>query len=356
MAVKLSGFNELGQLSKVPARMTRQFLDAAWQKKLPVMVDGFAMPLSARIGPFLVRLCPWRSAKTPPSNPLNANIKEPHVSSAFDNPTVIDKTGIGTLEINGNGYYILINNNPAASTHFLIIRPGKEKDSRLAQLLNEPEIESSKLNQILHSPTEIEAAILMHRIFPAEMSFIFNSNPGRTSRAGASQNHFHLHVLAINDYAKYLELQFLSKFKPLNLRRVDIGELPEWPAKTRVFQGADTGKIAKEVYLYIEVLHAANNAYNVVFFRYAGGLERIVVVPRSLGKALTPFKGYPPTNLGADSQVGSLVIEDNDVFAMMLTFPKEAGKVIRQQLQETTVSEETLSVFDQEYVFKHGGI
>lgn len=341
MTVKIYKFSgNARNLTQIKADALSRYLPLAWKQKLAAgIIKGDPSTIQrASFGPIEVRLCPWRAGRPQPPPLANANIKEPHRLCVFDKEEVIDSEGIAVFEVNHRLYYLMISLYPVSDNHFLLVRS--------------PEESPALLSQYIHSAADVEDLIEIHHVLPPELSLLFNSNPGGTTESGASKNHFHLHVLQFGESAKKLAMQTLPEFQTLQTLGINVGELPSWPASMRIFESTNFQSLGQEIYLYAEVLTNANHAHNLVFFRYPGGLERIVVIPRTLGIPITPFQGRAPVDrLGGDAHVGSICSEsDRLAFNAMLANPSEAERVLAQRLRETTVSPEKLVDFDRAYL------
>ncbi|MFA5840566.1 MAG: hypothetical protein WC890_07995 [Candidatus Margulisiibacteriota bacterium] len=325
------------ELKRLAASKLQGFLAAAWESRLHLLRANPDSARTATIGPFEVRLCPWRAGRPQPPSNSDANIFEPHKPCIFDKRAVIENEGVAVFDVDGRLYQLLLNINPVARDHWLIAK--------------DPETEPVMLNQIMHGPQDIYDLAELQVLFPIGASFLFNSNPGQNTESGASQNHFHVHVLHFGDAIRNASLQPLPQFNPIRTQGITVGEVDNWPASLRLFEGKNLRGLSNEVFHYAEVLSDNQQAHNIVFYRYPGGHERIVVIPRTLGKPVTPFKDLTPIDRIAGAHVGSFgSLTDSLAFERMLADPDQAQIVLAEQLRETSLPREALRVLDKAYL------
>lgn len=311
-----------------------KLLIAGWaEKKITGVIQGRpeGQELTiTRIGPYEVGYAPWRTNQQGKPGPEpEVDINEPHTSQGcpFCNDDRIEQQRVALVVADKAVYYLMVNFRPCREPHWLLVR--------------HRQADNSELSQLVHNAAELDAVSALHQLLPAEMNIGFNSHNGHGNGAGSSVSHLHFQIFAFGTPAQCVGFHPLSHLSSNG----NIGFLIDWPAANRVFRGRDCALLANQ---YLAVVQAANNAFNLAFFRYPGEPDRLAVFPRALASPTILFRGhYAYPNQGCDAVTGSMMSETNGAsFMEMQQYPAEAELVLTQRLREITSSPDRLAQFD----------
>ncbi|MFH1542464.1 MAG: hypothetical protein ABIE84_05175 [bacterium] len=319
----------------------RSFLARTWQaKETQGRVAGdFSTMRQVRVGPYELRLCPWRKNR-PQSARERVKLLTPHQPCLFDEAEVSEKQTIAILETDQSSYLLFANLFPISRPHYLVVSPPTEPPALLTQ--------------IIHSSTELATMFALQESIAPTLNFAFNSHDAEHGGAGATINHFHLHVFEFGSAPRIWPFTPLRQFGPIANSRVRIGELRGWPARHRIFTGRNQQALGEAVHTYLQGLHQADNAYNLIMFRYPSGRIRVAIVPRGHDKPVMPIRRAPIHRFGSGETMGTIILDCNStVFEDLITHPAETETGLDRQLEEISVSEERLAAFDQAYIDQH---
>lgn len=281
------------------------------------------------VEPYTVYFIPQRTARKKPV--LKPPVTRPHGSDGclFDRPDILERDTIAKMQIDDHHYHLMVNIFPLLPEHFLIVR-----NSNL----------NSELSQHIQSSTDLLHLLLMQRLSFCRYDFLFSSNPGKKSSAGASLNHWHAHAFSFA--APVRELLIIEP--PLFEREgITLGQI-SWPAQLRVFQGDDLAALSRYAFIYIDLLNQRNLAYNLVITGNPSSSPRLLVIPRGKTKPKTKYE-ISRTAWAGIPHCGTIFERSPRAFTALRRDLRNAKEIITRQLEETTLPAGEMAELDRSF-------
>ncbi len=319
--MKVTSF-ELPPVESGPDRSLPPLLEEGWSAGLaggaisydPDEVEPLVLP------PFTFHHLPGRESR--PRSAIRGPIdglRRPHSPCPFDVPEFLEKREVLRARGAGRLYHVALNKYPVRRLHYLAIRPAGDPPATLPQRL----IGAGEIEDMLRL-----AASLGHpwRLF-------FNSNRGADgSRSGSSVNHWHFQVFPDESIilARAPRIEGASG-------GVEIGRIPDWPARHRLYRSRDGAALAEAVWGDVARIDALDRAYNLEVAPRAEGDLVAALFPRAPTADLElPGAGTLSGDFGGFELSGSVVVPSRPIFEWVQSHPEESAALVRERMRAGT--------------------
>jgi hypothetical protein len=251
---------EGGLAERIRARLD-ETQAAKWSDGRPIMNFDYESHVTPMEGPggvvFSLQLLRGRQAyerAKGPSIHLVDHLGMPHQDTTGQRPcpfcTMLSKQVMMDLDIEGSGYYLVMNINPWADDHMLLA--SKEA--------SEQAITEARMRHML----------VFAKAIGADKESVFNT-------AGASVLHFHIQSFkGETDIWKNLREGRVSVEFTKEEPGVKVGRIAGWPARNYYVEGTDLDKVSENTWEILSGLIASGTLYNVTV-RTDGGKLRVII-------------------------------------------------------------------------------
>jgi hypothetical protein len=304
------------------ARNVSALLEDGWADGLrrgaiaydPADVETFIVP------PFCFLLLPGRETRPRPlAHEVVGGLRRPHEACPFDEREFLDEREVIRAARSGRAYHVALNKYPVLPLHYLAIRPS--------------DCPPETLPQRLRGETEIEDMILLAGVLGSPYRFFFNSNRGADgSTSGSSVNHWHFQIFP-TDHGIILRPPRIET----GAQDVEIGGIPDWPARHRLYRSRDTAALALAIGRDVASIDARDAAYNLEIAPGAGGLFTALLFPRApVADQTVPGIGVISGDFGGFELSGNVVVPARKLFEWVRAHPTEAVRLVIARIRAGT--------------------
>ncbi len=248
-----------------------------------------------------------------------SGLQLPHQTCPFDTEEFLQEREVARIARAGRIYHIALNRYPVMRLHLLAIRPADEPPEKLPQRL----LCADEIEDMLHLAT-----LLAHpyRLF-------FNSNPGADgSRSGSSINHWHFQIFPC-PWTVAARSPRITEVAG----EVEIGQIPDWPARHRLYRSRNERILAEFIWADVEIIDRLDMAYNLeVSPRETGDLIGILFPRAPIEDIRIPSIGTLPGNFGGYELSGNVVVPGREVFEWIRSHPREAVALTLERMRAGT--------------------
>jgi len=306
-----------------PGRRLSRFLIEGWTWGIqtgaieydPDDVETLTIP------PIRFYLLPGREARprTLSDQDLSIGLGRPHGSCPFDTQDFLDEREILRVAREGRAYHITLNRFPVLRHHFLAVRPVTDSPDTLPQRL----IGAAEIEDMLYLAEELAHP---YRLF-------FNSNQGADgSRSGSSVNHWHFQIFPS---------QWTAAARSPGIQKVagevEIGQIPDWPARHRLYRSRNKGPLSAAIWSDVERINQRNIAYNLEISPRENGDLLSLLFPRApLEDIRLPTGSVLTGDFGGFELTGSVVVPAREIFEWIRAHPREALDRILERMHRGT--------------------
>jgi hypothetical protein len=287
----------------------------------PAEVETFSAP------PFDFLLLPGRETRPrPPAHEVQGGLRRPHAACPFDEREFLDEREVVRAVRLGRAYHVALNKFPVLPLHYLAIRP-----------INCP---PETLPQRLCDEREIEDMILLAGVLGPPYRFFFNSNRGGDgSTSGSSVNHWHFQIFP-TDHGIILRPPRIQAVE----QGVEVGEIPDWPARHRLYRSRDTAALARAIWRDLASIDARDAAYNLEIGPGADALFTALLFPRApVGGQAIPGIGTLSGDFGGFELSGNVVVSVRKLFDWVRAHPARAVGMVTARMRAGTADSPPLN-------------
>ena len=253
-----------------------------WQLKLnhgDINYDPEEGSLTKLIEPFVVKFLSGRAdylRKTPPE--IFTSINMPHNKQdvfCASQKSITSKQKLSNITIKNFHWNLMTNNSPTSPTHCLLIPQDKPKNQIMNFAYLQDLIELASQNP--------------------KFSIAFNS-----LKAGATQNHFHVHL-----FNEKWPISKLSRSSLEKINDVILSQVNNYPIQHHVFQSSNTTKLSLLAIHAIDQLVKSETPHNILINN-----DSFFLIPRKKDN-------IDGIKYGADAVCGKFIVASQDLLESM---------------------------------------